>query len=180
MVQEDFLALIEKHRDELYRYVRRTLWDANKADDVFSSGVLAAYENRGQYQPGTNWRAWMFRIMTNKCFVANRDTKRAFRPLEDAGEENLAVEDDPAYAYVLEEPGKVMEQCGDEVNAAFETLSEAQRSCLLLKAVEDFSYKEIAGILGIPAGTVMTHLSRGRAKLRKQLTQYAKETGVIR
>jgi RNA polymerase sigma-70 factor (ECF subfamily) len=179
LTQEEFLALIEKHRGELYRYVRRTLWDASKADDVFSSGVLAAYENRAQYRPGTNWRAWMFRIMTNKCYVANRETMRAFEPLEDASEAHLAVEDDRDYARVLDDPDRVLQQCGDEVNAAFQTLSEAQRNCLLLKAVEEFSYKEIAEILEIPAGTVMTHLSRGRAKLRKRLTEYAREKGVL-
>jgi DNA-directed RNA polymerase specialized sigma24 family protein len=91
-----------------------------------------------------------------------------------------AVADESGYADVLADPEGVLEQCGDEVVRALRKLKTAERSCILLRGVEEFSYKEIAEILEIPVGTVMTHLARGRAKLRKELTAYARETGIVR
>ncbi len=180
MRKEEFLKLVERHRHEFCRYVRRMAWDSGMTDDVFASAVLAAFENRHKFTPGTNFRAWMYRILTNKCYVANRETKRAMEPL-DAVEPNLvAMDRNPGYGDVLRDPSAFLEQCGDEVNQALSHLSLAERSCILLRAAEKFSYREIADILEMPVGTVMTHLSRGRAKLRKELLVYAQERGFAR
>ncbi len=176
----EFVKLIEAHRDEFYRYVKRMLWEPGAADDVFSSAVLSAYENLPRFEPGTNFRAWVFRILTNKCFVANRETARAPQPLDDSFDETwAAVQEGPDYTEMLDEPMRVLDACGGEVYNAFRLLSAAERSCLLLKAIESFSYKEIAEILDMPEGTVMTHLARGRAKLRKELLDYARERGIL-
>jgi RNA polymerase sigma-70 factor (ECF subfamily) len=180
VVMDEFLEKIEKHKDEFYRFVYRSVWDTGVADDVFSQAVLAAYENRHKYTPGTNFRAWMFRILTNKCFVANRETGRTGVPLESVSEGLVAQAAAPGYRDVLNDPDAFLDACGDEVHIAFRRLSTAERSCLLLRAAEKFSYQEIADTLEIPVGTVMTHLSRGRAKLRLELVEYARETGVIR
>lgn len=184
---DEFLSQIEKHRSEFFRYILRMVWDSSVAEDVFASAVLAAYENRHKFTPGTNFRAWMYRIITNKCFVANREIKRAFAPLDEsmAEDPNLvtdwrALQQDPGYLDILKDPSGFMEQCGDEVIQAFRKLSTAERSCLLLRAAERFSYQEIAETLEMPVGTVMTHLSRGRAKLRRELLEYAKDAGVVR
>ncbi|MBI5093559.1 MAG: RNA polymerase sigma factor [Candidatus Hydrogenedentes bacterium] len=177
---DEFLVQIEKHRHEFFRYVLRNVWDSGVAEDVFSSAVVTAYENRHKYTPGTNFRAWMYRILTNKCYVANRETRRAFDSLDEAGPDLAAIEDQPGYSDILRDPQPFLDQCGDEVYRALRRLSTAERSCLLLRAVEQFSYQEIAGILEIPVGTVMTHLSRGRAKLRKELLEYARSAGVLR
>lgn len=174
-----FVAYVEKYRHEFYRYVQKTLWNPAAADDVFSAGVLAAYENRAKFRVGTNFRAWMYRILTNKCFVANRDTMRAAEPLEDHAE-FMGLADDPGYGDVLREPDRFLDRCGGEVHAAFQRLSDAQRACILLRDVERFSYNEIAEILEIPVGTVMTHLSRGRTRLRKELLEYARSNGIVR
>lgn len=178
---DDFIEQIERYRDEFYRYVLRTLWDPGMAEDVFSSAVLAAWENKHKFTPGTNFRAWVYRIITNKCYVANRVTGRTPAPIDDVPESAfLMLPQDRGYYDVLEKPGEVMEECGDEVYHAMEKLSPAQRTCLLLRGVEKFSYKEIAEIMEIPVGTVMTHLSRGRAKMRKELLTYAREQGIVR
>ncbi len=180
---DEFLEKIEKHRNEFYRFVHRNVWDSGVSEDVFSQAVLAAYENRHKYTPGTNFRAWMFRILMNKCFVANRETARAFEPLDrlDGSGMAYALAADPTPSIsAFEDPVAVLEQCGDEVFHAFRGLSTAQRTCILLRGVERFSYKEIAEIMEIPVGTVMTHLARGRKKLREELATYAKETGIIR
>ena len=177
---DEFLAQVDKYRDEFYRYVLRTVWDSKVAEDVFQSALLAAYENYYKFKPGTNFRAWVYRIITNKCYVANRETARAFDPLEKSEYSLAAPPARPEYRDVLEAPEDVLEHCGDEVFRAFRRLSTAEKSCILLRGVERFSYAEIAEILGMPVGTVMTHLSRGRAKLRKELTEYAVEQGIIR
>lgn len=178
---DDFLEQVERYRDEFYRYVIRTLWDSGMADDVFSSAVLAAWENQHKFTPGTNFRAWMYRIITNKCYVANRVTGRTPAPIDGVPESAfMALSEDRGYYDVLDDPKRVMESCGDELNAALEKLSPPQRTCILLRGVEKFSYKEIAEIMDIPVGTVMTHLSRGRAKLRKELLVYAQEQGIVR
>lgn len=177
----DFLELIEKHKDEFYRYTYRTVWDSGVADDVFSSAVLAAWENKHKFTPGTNFRAWMYRIITNKCFVANRETGRTPKPLDDVHEGALLHMDaDRRYREALKDPDSFLEQCGDELNRAMKQLSTAQRTCILLRSMEKFSYKEIAEILDMPVGTVMTHLSRGRAKLRGELLEYAQSRGYVR
>jgi RNA polymerase sigma-70 factor (ECF subfamily) len=177
---DDFVALIDKHRDEFFRYILRTAWDSNVAEDVFQSAVLAAYENYHKFTPGTNFRAWVYRIITNKCFVANRNTARTFDPLDKIDESLIAIGDRREYGYVLEDAEAVIEQCGDEMFRAFRRLSTAERSCIMLRGIERFSYQEIAEILEMPVGTVMTHLSRGRAKLRQELTDYALESGIIK
>lgn len=177
---DEFLEKIEKHRDEFFRFIFRNVWDSGVAEDVFSSGVLAAYENRHKYTPGTNFRAWMYRILTNKCYVANRETKRAFESLDESTVEPAASEAASDYSEILRDPKGILEQCGDEVFRAFRKLSTAQRTSILLRGVEKFSYQEIAEIMEIPVGTVMTHLARGRKKLRDSLGEYALETGIIR
>ena len=177
---EDFLSLIEEHRHEFYRFVLRNVWDSSAAEDVFSSAVLAALSNRGRFTPGTNFRAWMFRILANKCFVANRERARADQDLDAAAAEFVALNDRSEYVDVLLEPERFLERCGDEILRAFRRLSTAERSCFLLLAVERFTYKEIARIMEIPEGTVMTHLARGRVKLRRDLMDYAVGQGFLR
>lgn len=176
---DEFLDGIEKYKDQFYRFVKRTVWSQSVVEDVFSSAVLAAYENRHKYTPGTNFRAWMFRILQNKCFIANRETSRAMAPLETVENADVATTDPPKLWNVLSDPMKVLDACGDEVYWAIKTLSSPQRACIMLRGVERFSYREIATILEIPEGTVMTHLARGRAKLRKQLREYAMSLGIL-
>jgi len=177
---EEFLTLLRQHRDELYRYIHRTAWDPAAADDIFSSGVLVAWENWPKFRKGTNFRAWMYRILTNKCFVANRHAMRTPKSIDEVPERDLmTVTKAWGYADVFRDPEPFLEQCGNEVNGAFRKLSSAQRACLLLR-VEQFTYNEIADILEMPVGTVMTHLARGRAKLRGELLEFARDRGLAR
>lgn len=169
--RDEFLSEIERHKNAFYRFVRRTLWDASEADDVFSEAILAAYENRHKYTPGTNFRAWMFRILQNKCFVANRETGRRSEPLENV--ENAVPARESVTFDVMKNPMDILDTCSDQIYRAFEQLPPAQRACIMLKSVEGLSYHEIADVLEIPFGTVVTHLSRGRAKLRRLLGAYA-------
>jgi RNA polymerase sigma-70 factor, ECF subfamily len=177
---DEFLVQIEQRKDEFYRYIRRNVWDSSVSDDVFSSAVLAAYKSRGNFTPGSNFRAWMYKILTNKCFVANREIGRRGQSLDEVQDylSELATNDD--YSNAITEPDDFLDECGDEVLMAMKKLSTMERSCLLLKTMGRFSYKELADILEIPFGTVMTHLARGRAKLRKELYAYAVGSGIIK
>jgi RNA polymerase sigma-70 factor (ECF subfamily) len=177
---DEFEEKLGAHRNEFFRFILRNVWDSGVAEDVFSQAVLAAYENRSKYTPGTNFRAWMFRILTNKCFVTNRETGRTFERLDESTSDLLAVGEAQGYGDLLADPRDFLEQCGDEVYRAFRRLSTAERSCILLRDVERFSYQEIADIMEIPNGTVMTHLARGRKKLREELLDYAKDAGIVR
>ena len=177
---DDFLKHIEEHRHEFYAHIYKAMWDTGVADDVFSESVLAAYKSRNNFKPGTNFRAWMYRIITNKCFVANRETARTTESLDEATTCFAALDDGSSYVDIIDEPCEFLEKCGDEVNMAFRKLSTAERSSVLLKSVAQLSYKDIAGILDIPTATVMTHLARGRTKLRSGLLDYAREEGFIR
>ena len=180
-MKNDFIQLVDQHRDEFFRYTLRTVWDTGVAEDVFASAVLAAWENFHKFRKGTNFRAWMYRIITNKCYVANRVTSRTPQNIDDIPESHFAgLDEERGYAGLLENPEVLLEECGDEVFHAFRKLSTAQRTAILLRSAEKFSYQEIAEIMEIPVGTVMTHLSRGRAKLRKELLDYARQQGIVR
>lgn len=173
----EFVELLENHRDEFYRYVYRNVWNADAAEDVMSSAVLAAYRQLDKFEKGTNFRAWMFRILTNKCYVANRETKRHAIDIESIDERHFSTDRETQEA-AFRDPAKFLDRCGDELFEAMRQLSTGERSCLLLLTIERYSYREIASIMDMPLGTVMTHLARGRAKLRRLLTEYARARGI--
>jgi len=178
LTNDEFVGLLGQYKDEFYRYVLRNVWNPDTAEDVVSGAVLAAYRQLDKFEKGTNFRAWMYRILTNKCFVANRETKRSAIDLDSIDESMFATDND-ALRRAYEDPREFLQQCGDELYTAMRQLSTAERSCLLLLTMQHQSYKEIAGILEMPVGTVMTHLARGRAKLRRLLTEYAKHKGIL-
>jgi RNA polymerase sigma-70 factor, ECF subfamily len=176
---QEFIDLLEQHRHEFYRYVLRTVWNDSAAEDVFASAVMAAFEQLHKFEKGTNFRAWMYRILTNKCFVANRETQRHSIDIESIDEGRLAVE--PSLSReALDDPEWFLAQCSDEVLIAMKSISSAERACLMLRTVEKLSYKEIASTLEIPVGTVMTHLARGRARLRLKLSEFARDRGILK
>jgi RNA polymerase sigma-70 factor, ECF subfamily len=179
MIDDDsFIELIEKHRDEFYRFVHHTLWNQSNADDVFSEAILVAYSKRSSFAVGTNFRAWMFKILLNKCYVANRETGRS--PVSvDSVEEWISAENDTGYKEMIDDPDWFVDQVEDEVLSAMDKLRTVEKACLLLLTFEKYSYKEISSLLDIPVGTVITHLSRGRTRLRKTLLSYARTKGVI-
>lgn len=178
-VTQEFVAGIEKHKDEFYRFARRTAWSSAAVDDIFSAAILAGYENRHKYTPGTNFRAWMFQILLNKCYSANRETARNVQARGKFSDTIATKSATSQINDVLTDPEALFDLCDDEVRRAFRKLSTAEKACMLLRGIEDYSYKEIAQTLEIPAGTVMTHLNRGRVKLRNELRTYAESSGLF-
>jgi RNA polymerase sigma-70 factor (ECF subfamily) len=143
---------------------------------------LRAYKGFGNFEAGTNLRAWLFRILTNTYINTYRAKQR--RPQETELNE---VEDLYLYRKVAsaDQASRSAEDTlfdlftDDEVKAALENLPEQFRLPVLLADVEEFSYKEIAEMLDIPIGTVMSRLHRGRKAMQKALADFATEQGML-
>jgi RNA polymerase sigma-70 factor (ECF subfamily) len=179
-----FEELAMEYMPALYSAALRMTRSPADAEDLVQETYLRAYRGFGSFQEGTNLRAWLYRILTNAYINSYRAKQR--RPLESDLEE---VED--LYLYrrlgALEQAmaGRSAEEelmawfTDDEVKQALESLPEQFRMAVYLADVEGFSYKEIADILDIPIGTVMSRLHRGRKSMQKQLYEYAAARGLV-
>ena len=168
----------------LYSAALRMTRNPADAEDLVQETYLRAYRGFGGFTEGTNLKAWLYRILTNTFINRYRAAKR--RPDETDLEE---VEDFYLYRRLggLEE-ARASRSAEDElmdffteteVKEAVEALPEQFRLAVLLADVEGFSYKEIAEILDIPIGTVMSRLHRGRRALQKRLYEFAAGRGLI-
>ena len=181
--QADFADQAMEYMPQLYSAALRMTRNASDAEDLVQETYLKAYRGFGGYKEGTNLKAWMYRILTNTFINSYRAKKR--RPDETELDE---VEDLYLYRRLggLEAvtAGRSAEDelmdwfTDDEVKDAIEHLPENFRLAVLLADVEGFAYKEIAEILDIPIGTVMSRLHRGRKALQKELYEYALQRGL--
>ena len=168
--------------DALYRTGLRMTRSEADAEDLVQETFIRAFRFREQFTPGTNLKAWLFRILTN-TFI-NQYRRKAVRPqsteLDDVDESILYRHmRDVAPASESPDPETLIvdNTVSSEVKEALEELPEKFRTTVLLD-VEGFSYKEIAETLDIPIGTVMSRLHRGRKFLQKRLYDIAKERGI--
>jgi len=168
---EAFEAAALPHLNELYRTAVHLVRDRTEAHDLVQEAYLQAWKAFHRFEPGTNCRAWMFKILINEV----RHHRRRWFNTKTVREAELSFEETLAF-----EP-PVPEHIQDEdVLAALDDIPREFREVVLLSDVQEFSYKEIAEMLGIPLGTVMSRLSRGRKQLRTKLANYASSTGVGR
>ena len=179
--QERLEAEALTHLDALYRTALRLSRNAQDAEDLVQETYLNAFRSLDRFEEGTNLRAWLFRILNNAFISQYRRRKR--RPsssIEDVTEYYLydhLVEGGAAPRPENPEQ-EVLDKIGDEgVLRALEDLPVEFRQVELLADVEGFSYREIADILNIPIGTVMSRLYRARRRLQKVLWQEAQELG---
>ena len=169
--------------DVLYGAALRLTKNPRDAEDLVQDTYARALRFEDRYEPGTNLRAWLFRILYN-TFV-NRYRRRA-REKELLGEmerhelQDAVVSDDALYALAHPEEDYLSRLVSAEVLTALEALPEDYRSVVLFADVYEMSYKEIADIVGCPVGTVMSRLFRGRQKLKQALYDYAVEQGIIK
>jgi RNA polymerase sigma-70 factor (ECF subfamily) len=154
------------------------------AEDLVQETFIKAWRSFTTYQQGTNLRAWLFRIMTNTYI--NKYNAQQRKPteteLDDVEElflyKRLGAVDQSQLSQSAEDQMLSL-FTDDEVKKSLEELPEQFRIPVLMSDVEGFSYKEIAEILEIPLGTVMSRLHRGRKAMQKMLYEYAKERGLI-
>src|SRR6478609_7543846 len=172
--QARFAELAMPYMDALYSAALRMTRNPSDAEDLVQETYLKAYRGLGSYQDGTNLKAWLYRILTNTFINSYRAKKR--RPDESELDE---VEDLYLYRRLGGlEAAQASRSAEDEVKVALEGLPENFRLAVLLADVEGFSYKEIAEILDIPIGTVMSRLHRGRKALQKELYEFALQRGL--
>jgi RNA polymerase sigma-70 factor, ECF subfamily len=168
----------------LYSTALRMTRNEADAEDLVQETYLKAYRSFHTFEEGTNLRAWLFRILTNTYINSYRAKQR--RPQETDLDE---VEDlylyrrmgalEQALASRSAEDELMDVFTDDEVKTALEELPEAYRLAVVLADVEGFSYKEIADMLDIPIGTVMSRLHRGRKAMHKMLFEFAAERGLV-
>lgn len=166
--------------DALYRTGLRMTRSEADAEDLVQETYIRAFRHRDQFTPGTNLKAWLFRILTNTFINSYR--RKASQPETtelDAVEETTLRRHMASPASSAGEPEReLLDNIVDtEVKQALDELPERFRTVVLLD-VEGFSYKEIAGMLDIPLGTVMSRLHRGRRSLQRRLYDLARERGI--
>ena len=178
--REAFVRDAMQYAPQLYSAALRMTRNAADADDLMQDTFLRAYRGYAGFEEGTNLRAWLFRILTNTFINSYRAKQR--RPQEsDLGdvEELYLYRRMPQIAASRSAEETLFELfTDDEVKQALEDLPDNFRLPVLLADVEDFSYKEIAEMLDIPIGTVMSRLHRGRKAMQKALADYATARGI--
>lgn len=183
-VREEFSTDAMQYAPQLYSTALRMTRNRADAEDLVQDTFVKAWRAFDSYQQGTNLRAWLFRIMTN-TFI-NRYNARQRRPDEtelDEVEElflyrRIGAFDQSAFGMSAEDQTLQM-FTDDEVKDALEALPEQYRLPVLLSDVDGFSYKEIAEMLDVPIGTVMSRLHRGRKAMQKRLYDYARDRGLV-
>jgi RNA polymerase sigma-70 factor, ECF subfamily len=153
--------------DQLYNFARWLAQDASEAEDLVQETYAKALRGFSSFQAGTNFRAWMFRILRNS-FLTSRTGLKAKVALEDDAVEAISSTEPTPEAVLVAQSNREM------VRNALTELSVPYREILLLCDVEEMSYEEIAQVLGIPAGTVMSRLHRARKALRNCLAAKVK------
>jgi len=156
------------HLPDLYRMAARLLGDRPQAEDVVQETYLQAWKSFDRFQTGTNCRAWLFKILLNTIHHYRRHRVNLRRAQESAEALEQAVAPMPIPERITEEG----------ILRALAQVPTDYRAAVLLADVEEFSYKEIAGMLQVPIGTVMSRLSRGRRLLRQQLSELARSYGI--
>jgi RNA polymerase sigma-70 factor (ECF subfamily) len=182
--QAKFSDLAMEHMPSLYTAALRMTRNPADAEDLVQETYLKAYRAFNSFTEGTNLKAWLYRILTNTYINTYRAKKR--RPEE-------SDIDDLENFYLYRRLGglegasagrsaedEVLDHFTEtEVKEAIEALPEQFRMAVLLGDVEGFSYKEIAEILDVPIGTVMSRLHRGRRALQKRLYEFGRQRGLV-
>src|SRR5690242_12232568 len=165
----DFEAAAMPHMNDIYRTAARVLGNSTAADDVVQDVYLQAWKSFGEFELGTNCRAWLFKILFNtlhhyrRKWLNGRMVKEPDEVLDQAAGHGPAM------------PEHITDE---EMLAALGEVPQDYRAVVLLVDVEEISYKDAAGILGVPIGTVMSRLSRGRRLLRERLAGMAQSYGI--
>ena len=179
----DFEAAAMPFVDALYNTAYRMTRNAEDAEDLVQETYFKAYRYYDKFQEGTNFKAWLFKILKNTFINNYRKMQQAppqsdFAEIEDAFESQLSEE---VTRHMKSPEDEVLEDVLDEdVQRALDILPPDYRMAVILADLEGFSYKEIAEILELPVGTVMSRLYRGRKLMEAAMLEYAREHGYLR
>jgi len=180
----EFETLLAPVLEPAYRTAYHLTRSRADAEDLVQDAALLACRGFASFQTGTNFRAWFSRILTNCFYSKYRKRQREGTPVELDEAPELYLYSQSAAAGLHErsdDPATALMARLDteQVSAAIESLPEEYRVAATLYFVQDFSYQEIAEVLGVPVGTVRSRLHRGRRILQKTLWRVAEERGII-
>jgi len=183
--QANFEELFQPIAGMAYGTAVRLTRNRTDAEDLVQDAALLAFRAFDSFQPGTNFKAWFFRILTNAFYSRHRKDKHE--------RNNISTEDlPPLYLYgktadiglhsrEADPAAALMDRIDTEhVAEALESLPTEYRVVATLYFIEDFSYQQIADVAGCPVGTVRSRLHRGRRMLQKALWQVAEERGIVK
>jgi RNA polymerase sigma-70 factor (ECF subfamily) len=157
------------HLNDLFRAAVRLLMNRDEAEDLVQEVYMQAWKSFDRYEQGTNCKAWLFKIMFHKLDHYRRRQFARGKYIIDSDDETLeSVAYEPPVNHNLQD---------EEILDALNKLPLNYRAVILLADVEEWSYKEVADILHIPIGTVMSRLSRARKQLRQHLSHYSSVYG---
>lgn len=172
--KESFQALLIPELGALFRTALRMTRNREDAEDLMQETITKAFAAFGRFEEGTNFRAWIFKILTN-TFINNyyRVREKQKLPSLDEMEEDVAFQ--PVFEGATPEEALLNTLTREDIIRAIECIPLEFRTVVVLTLVEGFSYKETAEILDIPIGTVMSRLHRGRKLLQKSLWEYSNQ-----
>lgn len=169
------------HLDQLYSAAMRMTRNPSDAEDLVQEAFAKAYGSFHQFRPGTNLKAWLYRILTNTYINSYRKKQREPLQSDSDGVEDWEIARAASHTGngLRSAEVEALDRLGDSVvRDALAQLSDDFRLVVYLADVEGFAYKEIAEIMGTPIGTVMSRLHRGRGQLRTLLADHARDLGM--
>jgi RNA polymerase sigma-70 factor, ECF subfamily len=172
---ERFIAMIDPLKALLMAFCRRTIPAPSDRDDVLQTALATAYGSYPRFQEGTNFRAWMLRHLQNAIWNHQRRVNGRPASIDDHAAEVCTHDDfgvlsrELTYHALLEHRHALFDHFDERIAKALSALSLHERTAFLLRAIGDLTYREIADLMHIPLGTVMSHLSRAREKLRERI-----------
>ena len=157
------------HLDALYATARRLTRNAAEAEDLVQDTYVKAFRHQRRFRPGTNLRAWLFAILHNTFLNDIRRKKGS--PVETVGDEAAGAADRQPAPGPTPEDALVEAATAAEIDAALQALPEPYREAVWLRDVQELSYAEVADVMQVPAGTVMSRIARGRRLLHDRLAR---------
>jgi RNA polymerase sigma-70 factor (ECF subfamily) len=178
-----FEKIAFEHMDALYNTALRMTRNVLDAEDLLQDVYLRAFRFFDKFEQGTNFKAWIFKILTNTYINRYRQKVREpqrqdFSKIEFAHGDKSKSRDEKYETHYDEKLYRDLFE--DEIRDALDKLSYDFRAVVLLCDIEGFSYKEIADIIGKPMGTVMSRLSRARQQLQTHLAEFARREGYVK